>query len=472
MCINLKPMLVLFFLITAITLSTAVAKDLEEKYSETLTEKHYQDFQVFLDKLDKGDLKARAEIIKYYQKNIHPLEAAFYRERSKRKDPEARNPIADRCRKLYQDSYLDSFNAQYTRAQKQRDDDRKTTPSLPVVVNPIELLFQLDVPPSQSVFRKIAEIDRREKAQEEEAERILDWVAKKDKKERTASPKRQFESASFASEPFGAYLKTLNPEDIYSATLALERYKTDFKDTTETQRVLGYQKLRIFIGGIYATTMTNLFQHKLYSLLDGSDDPYGKQITPFEQECFLMDDHFLIHEKRILDKYSWRLTGGYEDVATIVNIRPDLYVRAIGDMLPAHLRDYLIVEDKELVSPIERCDGYVDDDVEKCGRRAREWEEYLEHYPDSEYKEHAINRFNFAWRCFFVRLAWEQQTDVLLPNIKAAYEKYIKENGNTPSGKKVQQIYEILKSNNFKWDESFKERYKAILGFEPWGPNH
>ena len=66
MRINLKPMLVFFVLITAITLSTAVAKDLEEKSSETLTEKHYQDFETFLNKLDKSDLRARDEIIQYY----------------------------------------------------------------------------------------------------------------------------------------------------------------------------------------------------------------------------------------------------------------------------------------------------------------------------------------------------------------------------------------------------------------------
>jgi hypothetical protein len=444
---SIKYRLMYFFFFASILFQTNIYAEPIAPSSETLTEKHYLDFEAFVNKLDKSDLKARDKMIEYYLPNIDSPTRKFREERYKVGDYDLKEPVADKCRKLYEETYFAIFNAQYDRMQKQRDEDRKTTPSLSVVFNPLELIYLTDspVPPCKT----------KEQGETSSAN--------------AENPTPPWENPAFASEPFGAYLKKLNPADFHDVTAALEHYKTTFADKPEKEKLSAFRKLQVFVEE-YGDAMDSVLANHLYAILQDADYPTNR-LTSLERERYEMDRHVLVYDRHILEKFALHLRGDEDSAWETVEIRPALYVRGVGGILPPYLRDYLALEDEEMADPIGHGDGNtVYSEADFCGERAREWEVYLKNYPNSEYKEQAANNFNVAWHCFLRRDNWDEKTKVLSPKTQTAYEKYAQKYKDAPTGKQVQKIYDILKSKNFKWDESFRERYKEVLGFEACGP--
>jgi hypothetical protein len=326
--------------------------------------------------------------------------------------------------------------------------DRKTSPSLPVAFNPIDLLFESPRPKT---------------TEEEDAEQKV-----QEPSEETLSAKRA-EEAAFVSEPFGAYLKQLNPEDFHSITLATNRYKKMFTGKTEKQRVEAFNKFRIFVAG-YGNTMTPLLLARLHACTRG--EASSKEMEALRLERQAMDAYFLLLHKKVLDKYGLHLSQDEESENLFAGVRPEFYVRILGDTLPAYIRDFLPLQDREYVRE-NMFDGYLNISMEECGKRARNWEKYLQQHPNSAYKEDATRYFNENWDLFTGGHHDDDMWDgkgILLPEVKKAYQTYLENNAGSQSAKQLKKLYSILQAHKFEWSEELAEEYEKVLGRKPCFP--
>ncbi|MGI8893283.1 MAG: hypothetical protein ACR2GN_07455 [Bacteroidia bacterium] len=105
-------------------------------------------------------------------------------------------------------------------------------------------------------------------------------------------------------------------------------------------------------------------------------------------------------------------------------------------------------------------DGALLISFKEVGERLRNWEKLLEENPSLKLQDEGKGYYNLYFSTFLTGLdntpAFNNQTQILVPEAQEAYEDYIKSYKETRSGEIVSAYYNMLQQNNFKKPEQLK----------------
>ncbi|OFX90084.1 MAG: hypothetical protein A2W99_17310 [Bacteroidetes bacterium GWF2_33_16] len=169
-----------------------------------------------------------------------------------------------------------------------------------------------------------------------------------------------------------------------------------------------------------------------------------------------------------LDLYT---TDGYFNV----EIQPDFFYETFKDNSSPSLKTFLQLRDRELKNAFSK-NAILLISFNDLAHRIYNWERYLNDYPDTKLKNEAnyflkIYRETFLTGMDNTRL-FDTESRILLHEVKQSYESYIKNHADTKSGMIIQEYYEILKRNQFKYSDSINyilKKYNLNLmhGIQP-----
>ncbi len=110
----------------------------------------------------------------------------------------------------------------------------------------------------------------------------------------------------------------------------------------------------------------------------------------------------------------------------------------------------------------------------KIGERIIDWEKYSEKYPDSPLKELANYQYQLYLGTFLFGIDNSKvfEKNHLKPEIKQVYDNFKKQFSNTKSGNLISRYYEVLRSNDFKYNKAAENFLRAnhvpiLPGLEP-----
>lgn len=90
----------------------------------------------------------------------------------------------------------------------------------------------------------------------------------------------------------------------------------------------------------------------------------------------------------------------------------------------------------------------------EVGERLRNWGKLIDENPSLKLQQEANGYYNLYLSTFLTGLSnspvFDNQTNALIPDVKDAYQDYIKSNNDSKSGQIVSNYYALLEKNNFK----------------------
>jgi len=112
----------------------------------------------------------------------------------------------------------------------------------------------------------------------------------------------------------------------------------------------------------------------------------------------------------------------------------------------------------------------------EVGERVSNWEKLINEYPTLKLHQEANGYYNLYLSTFITGLAnspvFDYQTNILIPEVKEAYEDYINSNDDSKSRQIVSNYYSLLKNNNFKKTPEFgnflhENNLQSMNGVQP-----
>lgn len=152
---------------------------------------------------------------------------------------------------------------------------------------------------------------------------------------------------------------------------------------------------------------------------------------------------------------------------------PDFIYNHFSKYLSESLRIFLELRQQEAV------EGFAGDTglkipFAKIGDRIINWEKYIDNYPDSPLKELANYQYQLYLGTFLFGMdnykVFEKKH--LKPEIKQVYANFKQQYSNTKSGNLISRYYEVLRSNDYKYNKAAENFLHAnhvqiLPGLEP-----
>ncbi|MCB2196476.1 MAG: hypothetical protein KQH79_11500 [Bacteroidetes bacterium] len=137
-----------------------------------------------------------------------------------------------------------------------------------------------------------------------------------------------------------------------------------------------------------------------------------------------------------------------------VDVQPEFFNETFKDNSSPSLKTFLKLRDNELKNAFSE-DAMLLISFNELADRIYNWEKYLKDYPETKLKNEANYFFEIYLETFLTGMdntrLFDSESRILLPEVKQSYESYIKNHADTKSGKIIQEYYEILKGNQFKY---------------------
>ena len=158
-----------------------------------------------------------------------------------------------------------------------------------------------------------------------------------------------------------------------------------------------------------------------------------------------------------------------------LEIQPDFFYETFNHNSSPSLKTFFQLRDRELKNAFSK-NAILLISFNDLANRINNWEKYLNDYPDTKFKNEANYFFKIYLETFLTGMnnskLFDRESGILLPEIKQSYESYIINHADTKSGMIIQEYYEILKRNQFKYSDSInyilkKYNLSKMHGIQP-----
>lgn len=155
--------------------------------------------------------------------------------------------------------------------------------------------------------------------------------------------------------------------------------------------------------------------------------------------------------------------GGFELFSTegmyFTDVAYDLYYRNFMDRVSASMKEYIVLRKDEIREGFSEDAGMLIS-FESLYGRVKSWEHFLNTYPDALFKEEA----NYLYHMYLSTLltgmdntpAFEYPNNTLLPELKALYEKIIREGDGSGTSRIISDYYTLLEQHSFQDNDDIK----------------
>lgn len=275
---------------------------------------------------------------------------------------------------------------------------------------------------------------------------------------------------SNAVKEYSKYVNSLKPNNFRNITLALNYYQKHFNNLSQEEKDYGYLVFREFyykVDSVYANIL-------------GTGDPNFEPENKIYHRCCYPEfekDVQVIEFKKSLAENGFTIGFGSEP-GYFLSEFPGYMLGKFENYVSPVISDFLKLRDVDLNKPAYY-DVYIWITETEMGERIKNWDKYIENYPNSPLLENAKNEMNIYLNDFLglylpfvignpASDEWCEVFDTdgkLLERGKTIYLKLIDECGNSNLGNLLREYYEVLEKTGFIRNSVAKE-FLRKKGFE------
>lgn len=258
-------------------------------------------------------------------------------------------------------------------------------------------------------------------------------------------------------ESFKKYINGLDDKDPASIPFALDYIKTCISpDLAEKDSVLLLFNVKFYK---VSNTLSNSLESKYADVLKQMED------KPHAPKLLALNDNLKVCGIGIFST-----EGNY-----YLDILPDYLYENFHARVSDAAKAYLSIRKDELKKGFSEDAGMLIG-FEELYQRVKRWDKFLNDYPPNIYTVEANNYYTDYLETLLTGMdnsrVFDMDNNVLLPEVKAIYEKAMKEETNSKTSQLISSYYSLLARHDFKQTDSvdvfLKENHlSTMLGVQP-----
>lgn len=271
-------------------------------------------------------------------------------------------------------------------------------------------------------------------------------------------------------EKYSKYLSGLSPYDYKNVSKAIDYYEKNFSNLSQEERDYGYFDFRKFYERV----------DSIFVIILHTGDPTYKPPNKIFRRAIdpnYENDKDVIEFKKSLSENGFFLSYGSE-AGYYVGEVAGFMIKKFGNYVSPVISEYLKLRDVDLEKPAYY-DVYIWISADEMANRLKDWDKYLNDYPNSPYFDAAKFEMHRYLNDFLGIYLPDVETNPdgesnlitfdmegnMLESGKLLYQKLISECGNSYLGNLLREYYDVLEKNKFKRNSKVLEFLRS-KGFE------